>query len=169
MLGSAGILVLWHGWNGQLPTAGLQPEPEPPRQGEEHRLPSPPDGRGRNGGKTLAEDINTDTTGAEDESMSGENNALIKSLRKQIEDLKKESRNAPTREDIEAEIRADLTREAAIADLLVGLGHPKGMSAVVKGKMGDAEVTVEAVAEALQSLGYAVQSADGERSEEHTS
>lgn len=110
----------------------------------------------------MAEDINTDTTGAEDESVSTDDNAVIKALRKQIRDLQAAVANAPTREDIEAEIRADLTRETAIADLLVGLGHPKGMSAVVKGKMGDAEVTVEAVAQALQSLGYAVEAADGE-------
>lgn len=111
----------------------------------------------------MTEDINTDTTGADDETVDTTGDSpVIRALRKQLEDLKKAQKNAPTRDSIEAEIRADLARESAIADLLVGLGHPKGMSAVVKGKMGDAEVTPEGVAAALQSLGYAVTGEAGE-------
>lgn len=108
----------------------------------------------------MTEDINTDTTDVEDESVSTEDSPVIRALRKQIKDLQAVTKNAPKREDIEAAVRADLARETAIADLLIGLGHPKGMSAVVKGKMGDAEVTLEGVAEALQSLGYAVAGED---------
>ena len=109
----------------------------------------------------LTDESVTDTTDTADESMD-EDSPVIRALRKQIKDLQSQAKNAPTRDSIEAEVRADLARQDAIADLLVGLGHPRGMSAVVKARMGDAEVTRESVAEALQALGYAV--ADGDES-----
>ena len=96
-----------------------------------------------------------DTTGvdATDESVDS---PVMKALRQQVKDLTKLVNNAPTRESIEAEIREGLARESAISEHLVALGHPAGMSAILTGQLGDAEVTRESVTEALQGIGYQV-------------
>jgi hypothetical protein len=43
---------------------------------------------------------------------------------------------------------------------LIALNHPAGLSEFLKGKLGDAEVTRESVAEALKGIGYQVEEAD---------
>jgi hypothetical protein len=84
----------------------------------------------------------------------------MKALRKQIKDLQSQVNSAPTRESIEAEIREGLARESAISEQLIALNHPAGLSEFLKGKLGDAEVTRESVAEALKGIGYQVEEAD---------
>ena len=106
----------------------------------------------------MTQDNYTDATDAVDQSV--EDSPVIKALRKQIKDLQAQVNSAPARESIEAEIRSQLARESAISTLLIELGHPAGMSAVVNGKLGDAEASRETVAEALQSLGYQVVEAE---------
>lgn len=100
----------------------------------------------------------TDGTDAVDQSV--DDSPVMKALRKQVKDLQAQVNAAPTRESIEAEIRAGLARESAISEQLIALGHPAGMSAVLNGKLGEAEVTRESVAEALQSIGYKVEVED---------
>ena len=105
---------------------------------------------------------NTDGTDAVDESADS---PVMKALRQQIKDLKDLVKAAPTRESIEAEIRAGLARESAISEQLIALGHPAGMSVVLNGKLGEAEVTRESVASALQSIGYKVEVDDAAQDE----
>lgn len=103
----------------------------------------------------MAQDNTTEGTETQDESTDNE---LIRSLREQLKEKDKQLKSAPTRESVEAEIRTELERESAISEQLVALGHPKGMSAVLKGKLKeDAEVTRDSVAEALTSIGYEVE------------
>jgi hypothetical protein len=101
-----------------------------------------------------------DTEGTETQDQSTDDSPVIKALRKQISDLTSELKSAPTRELVEAEVRTELERESAISEHLVALGHPTGMSAVLKGKLGDAEVTKETVITALQGIGYEVDVTD---------
>lgn len=102
----------------------------------------------------MTTDNHTDTTDSSDES------AVIKALRSQIKDLEKDIKARPDRETVEADIRSQLERESAIAEQLVTLGHPKGMSAIVAGKLGEGEITPEGVATALTTLGYEVKLED---------
>lgn len=97
----------------------------------------------------------TDTTDATEESM--DDSPIIKALRKQIRDLEKAVNAAPTRESIEAEVRGELARQAAISAQLIELGHPAGMWEAVKGRLGESEVTRDSVAEALRGIGYQVE------------
>ena len=106
----------------------------------------------------MTQDNYTDATDAVDQSV--DDSPVIKALRKQIKDLEAITKNAPTRESIEAEVRQELERKSAISTLLIELGHPAGMSAVVNGTLGDAEVSRESVANALRSIGYQVEDAD---------
>jgi hypothetical protein len=88
----------------------------------------------------------------------------MKALRKQISDLTKQVNSAPTRESIEAEVRSELARQSAISEQLIALRHPAGLAEFLQGKLGDAEVTFESVAEALRGIGYQVE-VDGASSE----
>jgi hypothetical protein len=88
----------------------------------------------------------------------------MKALRKQIKDLEKLVNSAPTRESIEAEVRVELARQTAISEQLIALRHPAGLAEFLQGKLGDAEVTRESVAEALRGIGYQVE-VDGASSE----
>jgi hypothetical protein len=97
----------------------------------------------------------TEETGAED--LSIDDSPIIKALRTQIRDLEKAVKAAPSRESIEAEIRTELERTKAISEQLIALGHPVGMAAVLQGRLGDADVTADAVAEALRGIGYQVE------------
>jgi hypothetical protein len=85
---------------------------------------------------------------------------VIKALRKQVADLTKLVNNAPTRESIEAEVRAGLARESAISEQLIALNYPSQLSEVLNGKLGEAEVSRESVAAALQGLGFKVEEPD---------
>lgn len=106
----------------------------------------------------MADESYTDAVDAVDQSM--DDSPVIKALRKQVKDLETQVKSAPTREAIEAEIRTELERSKAITEQLIALGHPAGMSATVNGKLGDAEVTADAVAEVLRGIGYQVGAAD---------
>jgi hypothetical protein len=105
--------------------------------------------------KSLTQEQHTEEMDTTDEST--EDSPVIKALRKQVADLTKAAKSAPSRDSVEAEIREELARESAISEQLVALGHPAGMSAILKGTLGDAEVTRESVAEALQGIGYQVE------------
>jgi hypothetical protein len=109
----------------------------------------------------LTQDNNTEGDVALDESTDS---PVMKALRKQIKDLEKQANSAPTRESIEAEVRDELARQSAISEQLIALGHPVGMSSLLKGQLGEAEVTRESVAEALRGIGYQVE-VDGASSE----
>lgn len=82
--------------------------------------------------------------------------AVIKELRQQIKDLSAELKSRPDETELRAALSAELARDSAIETMLVGFGHPKGIRSLVAEKLGDAEVTVEAVAEALVGIGYEV-------------
>lgn len=94
------------------------------------------------------------------EGTSVDDSPVIKALRKQIKDLESQVKSVPTRESIEAEVRESMARDAAISTQLIGLGHPAGMLDAVKGRLGDAEVSRDSVAEALRGIGYQVEDAD---------
>jgi hypothetical protein len=112
----------------------------------------------------LAQDDYTEVAeGQQDESMDS---PVMKALRKQIKDLTQLVNNAPTRESIEAEIRAQLDRNSAISEQLIALGHPAGMSEVIRGQLGESDVTLESVASALQTIGYKVEVANGPEGED---
>lgn len=106
--------------------------------------------------------MTTDNTaeGTDNQGESTDDSSVIQSLRSKIRELEKQVKSSPSREDVEAELRAELERESAIADQLVGLGHPKGMAAVLKSKLGESDVTRESVAEALAGIGYQVEVED---------
>lgn len=114
----------------------------------------------------MTQDSNTEEGQTTDESNDNE---LIKSLRDQIKEKDKQLKARPERESLEAEIRAELERKSAISEQLVALGHPKGLSDFLAGKLEeDAEVSRQTVAEALQSIGYQVEVDDAaEQSEGH--
>jgi hypothetical protein len=105
----------------------------------------------------LTQDNNTD--GIEAVDQSGDDSPVIKALRKQVADLTKLVNTAPTRESVEAEVRAGLAREAAIGSALTTLGLPAGLSEFLNGKLGESEVTLESVTSAVTSLGFQVEAA----------
>lgn len=107
----------------------------------------------------MTQDNYTDTASAADE--SNEDSPVIQSLRQQVKDLQKQVKSAPDRDSLEAEIREQLTRDSAIQTQLGKFGHPAGILDVVKGKLGENEVTEDTVAEALTAIGYTVDKADG--------
>jgi hypothetical protein len=106
--------------------------------------------------KSLTQDNYTDTTDDVDESGASESE-LLRNLRKQLKEKDKELAARPDREALEAEIRNRLKRESAIETELMSLGHPAGIRPVVEGKLGDAEVNRETVAEALRGIGYQIE------------
>jgi hypothetical protein len=106
--------------------------------------------------KSLTQDNITDTTETLDEGNGSEESGVLKSLRVQIKDLKAELKSRPERETLLAEFQAEQGLNAAIETHLVALGHPVGMRDAVKGKLGDADVTLEGVATALTGIGYEV-------------
>lgn len=112
----------------------------------------------------MTQDNYTDGNDAVDQSM--DDSPVMKALRKQIKDLQSQVNAAPTRESIEAEIRAGLARESAISEQLIALGHPAGMSAFLNGQLGEAEVSRESVANALQSIGYQIEVDDAAQEQE---
>jgi len=101
----------------------------------------------------LTQESNIEATEAEGE---GEESATFADLRRQLKEAQKELKSRPDRDTLTADIRSQLERDTAIESALVQFGHPKGILDVVKGKLGDAEVTPEGVAEALTSIGYVV-------------
>jgi hypothetical protein len=107
----------------------------------------------------LTQDNHTEGVEPQD-TGGGEDSAIIKALRKQVKDQKAELESRPDRETLIAELRNELVRDGAIEEELTFFGHPKGILDTVKGKLGDAEVTRESVAEALKGIGYQVEEAD---------
>jgi len=101
----------------------------------------------------LTQDNDTDTA---DAGEVGEDSPVMKAMRSQIKELERALKAAPDRESLAAELRAELARDSAIESELIRFGHPKGILEVVKGKLGDAEVSSEGVAEALKGIGYEV-------------
>lgn len=104
----------------------------------------------------MTDDNITETEGQSGEDNSGENSALVKDLRKQLKDAQRELKSVPSRTEIEADIRAAVAREKAIESQLIALNLPVGLSETVEGKLGDADVTPEKVAEALTAIGFEV-------------
>lgn len=102
-----------------------------------------------------------DTAGVNTPDESTDDSGVMKALRKQIKDLENQLKSAPSRESVEAEIRTELERVSAISEQLIALGHPAGMANILKGTLGDADVTLDSVAQALQSIGYSVEVSDG--------
>jgi len=85
-----------------------------------------------------------------------QDSSVIQGLRSQIKTLEKDLKARPDRDTLAAELKEQLSRDTAIETQLIGFGHPAGILDIVKGKLGDAEVTADAVAEALTSIGYKV-------------
>lgn len=109
----------------------------------------------------MTQDNNTVDPEAQGQNQSSdEDSPVIQELRKQIKDMAKELKAMPSRTDIEAELRAQLAREMAVENQLVEFGVPKGIRSVVEEKLGDAEPTAEAVAEALKAIGFEVDDSD---------
>lgn len=104
----------------------------------------------------MTQDNNTEVIDTEDESGSTEDSSVIQALRQQLKDAKKELSSQPKRSDLEAGIRAQVRREAAIEGALVSLGHPAGIRSIIEEQLGDAEATRESVAAALTAIGYTV-------------
>lgn len=111
----------------------------------------------------MTEDNTTEANQAEGENQSDENNALIKDLRKQIKDQAAQLKAQPNASDLEEKIRAKVKRESSIEQHLVAFNVPKSVRELVEGTLGDAEITAEAVAEALTAKGFEVtNSTEGE-------
>lgn len=105
---------------------------------------------------SLTQEASTERDQPTDE--SSEDSEVLNTVRKRNRELEKELKSRPTRDELEAEIRTELERENAISEQLVALGHPKGLSEFLKGRLEeDAEVSREAVALALQGIGYQVE------------
>jgi hypothetical protein len=81
----------------------------------------------------------------------GDETPLIKSLRKQLKELQK---NTPSRAQIEAEVRAEIRREQDLADTLIALGHPAAASSWVLPKLGDRPADFDNVSAILADAGY---------------
>ena len=96
------------------------------------------------------------TKAADDQQAKDDESSVIKTLREENRKLAKELKAAPDRETIVAEIKDGLTRDLAIEAQLISFGHPAGILEVVKGKLGDADVSPETVTKALESVGYKV-------------
>lgn len=109
----------------------------------------------------MTQDNSTEDTETQGESSS-DDSAVIRELRQQIKDMKSELKSVPNRSELEAELRAQVRKESAIEAELIHFGHPAGIREVVEGKLGDAEVTRESVAEALKAIGYAVTADESE-------
>lgn len=107
----------------------------------------------------MTEDNTTESVDKQD-SGDAEDSTLVKDLRKQIRDLSKEVKAAPSRSDIEAEVRASVARQTAIESELVALDMPAGLLETVEGKLGGKEVTAEAVAETLTAIGFVLTDTD---------
>lgn len=101
----------------------------------------------------MTQDNDTDITDVQEESQDS---SVIQGLRSQIKTLEKDLKARPDRETLAAELKEQLSRDTAIETQLIGFDHPAGILDVVKGKLGDADVTRETVAEALTSIGYKV-------------
>lgn len=114
----------------------------------------------------MTEDNTPETEGSQEGNDSAEESPVIKDLRKQLRDMQRELKGAPSRADIEAELRASLAREKAIETALVGLKLPAGLTETVEGKLGDAEVTPEKVAEALKAIGFELSDSEDSGSDE---
>lgn len=109
----------------------------------------------------MTEDNTTETTESEgNESNSGEENDLIKSLRQQLKDKDSQLKAQPSASEIEAQIRASVAREGAIEQQLVAAGQPTGLRPLVEEKLGEADVTPEGVVEALKAIGFEITESD---------
>lgn len=84
---------------------------------------------------------------------TNEDSGVIKALRQQIKDLKADLDARPAREDLEVQVRNQLKREQDAAALLIERGQPQGLAEFMLTKIGDAEITAEAVSTFLQGLG----------------
>lgn len=97
-----------------------------------------------------------DTKAADDQQEKDDESSVIATLRSENRKLAKELKAAPDRKTIVAEIKDGLVRDTAIEAQLISFGHPAGILEVVKGKLGDADVSPETVTKALESVGYKV-------------
>ncbi len=102
----------------------------------------------------MTQDNDTNTVDVQDTDQ--DDNSLIRGLRSEIKGLQKELKARPDRDTLAAELKDQLSRDTAIETQLISFGHPAGILDTVKGKLGDVEVTAEAVAEALRGIGYQV-------------
>ena len=114
----------------------------------------------------MTQDNDDQATESQDESNSEQDSGVIQSLREQIKELNRELKRQPSRSEIEAEVQEKLTRNFAIDSMLGTLGHPAGIRSVVAEQLGDADVTLESVTEALTAIGYTVEVGDGASSQE---
>lgn len=107
------------------------------------------------------------TEGVDTTDESNQDSEVLNTVRKRNRELEKELKSRPTREELEAEIRTELGREKALGEQLVALGHPAGMSAILKEKLKGEDITLAEgqrahpkVIEALQGVGYQVEVPD---------
>jgi hypothetical protein len=109
----------------------------------------------------LTEDNTTDAGNDQGQNDEGaDDSAVIRALRQELKDAQKQLKAQPSRADIEAEARAAVARESAIERELVSLKVPASVRLLVEEKLGDAEVSQEAVSEALVALGFQVTAVD---------
>lgn len=92
----------------------------------------------------------------QEESALDEATGLVRDLRNQIKALNRELQSQPKRSELEAEFRAAVARERAIEAELGRLNLPVGLSELIEAKLGEREVTAEAVAEVLTAVGFQV-------------
>lgn len=87
---------------------------------------------------------------------SGDDSGLVKGLRVQIRDLQSELKSRPDRDSLWAEFQAEQQVNTAVEAALTSFGYPAGIRDTIKAKLGDGEVTREAVGQALASIGFNV-------------
>ena len=91
-----------------------------------------------------------------DVSDESSESSVLNGVRRELREAQKALKAKPDRDEMRAELKAELAGDFKIETLLEGFGHPKGILDTVKGKLGETEATVESVAKALTSIGYTV-------------
>ena len=100
------------------------------------------------------------TDAAVDAQDETQDSPVMKALRSQVRDLKKQLKATPDRETLADELRSELARDNSIISKLEGYGYPEGILDTVKAKLGEGEVTDETVTNALTSIGFKIADSD---------
>lgn len=82
-----------------------------------------------------------------------ENNE-VRNLRQQIKDLESRLRESPTKEQVEADIRAEMQKEKLATVLLADRGQPAGLVPHFLDELGDGAVDDDAVEDFLTAKGF---------------
>ncbi len=79
-----------------------------------------------------------------------EDSSVIRKLRDQLKDVKKQLRET---DNIEAEVKAEVTRTFQVERQLAAVAQPAGIAGLVEEKLGGVDVTEESVQTALKEIG----------------